>query len=207
LDATLIRETSLDREVPVVIHLAPLELGGQKCVGLVMKRDASDLKSDEYRLDPLTQLPDRSQLFDRLTTLMSGDRAYDQNFAALFIDLDDFKQVNDCHGHLNGDRVLKEVARRLVDCVRAEDMVVRFGGDEFVALIEHASGWDRFDPVIERVRDALSEPIVLPTRDIFVSASIGVAEFSSEHRVPEDLIADADRAMYAAKRRRFLVAV
>jgi diguanylate cyclase (GGDEF)-like protein len=203
LEATLIRRASDDRELPVVIHLAPMEFGTQRGVGLIMQREENpSMHGHKDRRDSLTNLPDRSELFGRLETLMQGQRATDRRVAVLFIDLDEFKQVNDSHGHMAGDRVLREVARRLAECIRAEDLVVRFGGDEFVALIENAASWEEYQPVIARMRAALNEPITVPSGILRVSASIGAAELSSAHRIPEDLLADADRAMYAVKRRR-----
>jgi diguanylate cyclase (GGDEF)-like protein len=208
LEATLIRRASSEGELPVVIHLAPMEFGTQRGVGLIMKREESSMRQGHMdRRDSLTELPDRSALFARLETLMQGQRALDRRFAVLFIDLDDFKQVNDCHGHMSGDRVLREVARRLADCIRTEDLVVRFGGDEFVALIENVADWEAYEPVIARIRAALKEPIAVSSGVVRVSASIGAAELTSAHRIPEELLADADRAMYAAKRRRSAAAV
>ena len=85
----------------------------------------------------------------------------------LFVDLDNFKQVNDGHGHVMGDRVLRECARRLADCVRDGDHVTRFGGDEFVVLLEQVKGRDEIEPVIERINSALAKPIALPGGNSF----------------------------------------
>jgi diguanylate cyclase (GGDEF)-like protein len=123
----------------------------------------------------------------------------------LFIDVDEFKQVNDRYGHLIGDRVLREVAQRLSGCVREDDLFVRFGGDEFVAVISNVGGWEEYEPVIARMHAALKTPISAPEGELRVSVSIGAAEYSAEHRIPEDLLAAADRAMYLVKRRRAVV--
>jgi diguanylate cyclase (GGDEF)-like protein len=152
------------------------------------------------RRDPLTGLFDRSILLARIDDLLQGDRAADRQFAVLFIDLDNFKQVNDAHGHLVGDRVLREVAQRLAGCVRESDQIVRFGGDEFVALIEHVSARDEIQPVVDRIHAALSTPIELPEGEATLSVSVGIAQATADHQTPEDVLGDADRAMYALKR-------
>ena len=203
LSARLLSGRMSQREMPVEIRLAPVELGNQKCVGLVMQRAAESSNDAGFarRRDSLTGLLDRSELLTRLGKLLAGDRLGDHRFAVLFIDLDDFKQVNDLYGHVVGDRVLCEVAHRLAQCIRAGDQIVRYGGDEFVVLVEQVAGWEEYEPLIARIHAALAEPIRLPSGDLTISASVGAAEVAVEHRTPEDLLAAADRAMYAAKRR------
>jgi diguanylate cyclase (GGDEF)-like protein len=148
----------------------------------------------------LTGLADREYLLRRMSALLRGERAADRQFAVLFVDLDNFKQVNDAHGHLMGDRVLREVARRLVGCVRDGDSVVRFGGDEFVVLVEGVAGPTEIEPIVGRIHAALQQPIALPEGEFTLSLSIGAAIASPDHLSPEDLLQAADRAMYAAKR-------
>jgi diguanylate cyclase (GGDEF)-like protein len=152
------------------------------------------------RVDPLTGLADRAFFLERLGTLLAGDRATDHRCAVLFVDVDGFKQINDVSGHLVGDRVLREVARRLANCVRADDHVARFGGDEFVVLLESIRGAEEADPVAERIRRAFDRPIALPEVEVKLTVSVGVAEAGSWQRSAEELINAADRAMYAAKR-------
>jgi len=117
--------------------------------------------------------------------------------AVLFCDLDRFKAVNDRFGHANGDRLLIEVGRRLRDSVRAQDLASRFGGDEFVILLQDAT-LDEVHAINERIIDAISRPVFMPGGFATVGASTGIALATGELD-PEELIARADHAMYAAK--------
>jgi diguanylate cyclase (GGDEF)-like protein len=205
LPASFPAELRLPSRTPmrVDIRLQQIVLDGKALVSAVFRRIPSESQQsavDVIGRDPLTGLPDRSVLLARMTELLRGDRAADRQFAVLFIDLDNFKQVNDAQGHLVGDRVLVEVARRLTGCVRARDLIVRFGGDEFVALVEHVFCSAEVQPVVNRIDAALARPIALPVGEVILTASIGVAEASETHRTPEDLLREADRAMYASKR-------
>jgi diguanylate cyclase (GGDEF)-like protein len=195
-------EGNLDH--PFCLRVCRVEAApGDRLLGLVFHPEPADavvVNAIAARRDPLTELPDRAFLLSRLATLLQGDRAADRDFAVLFIDLDNFKQINDRHGHLLGDRVLREVSQRLISCVREGDHVTRYGGDEFVVLLEQVSGREEVAPVIGRIRAVLAEPIELPEGTFILSASIGVAEAGPHHRTPEDVISEADRQMYAAKR-------
>ena len=104
---------------------------------------AADESSRREGIDPLTGLADRGVILDKLSRIIHGDRLEDRRCAVLFVDVDGFKQVNDVYGHLVGDRVLGEVARRLKGCLRARDCVARFGGDEFLVLLERIGGRER----------------------------------------------------------------
>jgi len=150
--------------------------------------------------DPLTGLADRAFLMDRLTSLVEGERSRDHQCAVLFVDVDGFKQVNDAHGHLVGDRVLCEVARRLAECVRSDDHVARYGGDEFVVLLEHVSGRGEIQPVVDRIGAAFDRPVELPQGSVRLTVSVGVAKAEPHGQTADQLLDAADRAMYAAKR-------
>ena len=134
-------------------------------------------------IDPLTGLADRAFILDRLSTMLHGDRSDDQRCAVLFIDVDGFKQVNDAYGHLVGDRVLCEVARRLAACVRAGDHVARFGGDEFVVLLERVGGRDEIEPVVRRIQAAFERPIALPQGEVTLGVSVGAARGGRRRRL------------------------
>lgn len=146
--------------------------------------------------DPLTGLPNRAWVLERAEELLTLARATGQ-VAALFVDLDDFKTVNDGLGHDVGDAVLIEVARRLEEAVRAGDHVGRLGGDEFVVLLEPTHDRTDVAVVAERARAAIARPIVLPQATLTISASIGAAWAADGSALK--LLRDADVAMYRAK--------
>jgi diguanylate cyclase (GGDEF)-like protein len=185
-----------------MVNLCCIHQAGERFLGIAIRRPTPGQTAvAAERFDPLTRIPDRDFLSFRLSTLLHSKRLADRQFAVLFIDLDNFKQVNDAHGHLVGDRVLCEVARRLVGCVRDGDHVVRYGGDEFVVLVERVADSRTIESIIGRIHAALARPIALPQGEFMLSLSIGVAQASPDHQVPDDVLREADRAMYAAKRR------
>lgn len=151
--------------------------------------------------DALTDLPNRLLLGDRLRQLLAMSARLQAMLAVCFIDLDGFKAINDTHGHDAGDVLLKEVAQRLLACVRGSDTVARLGGDEFIVVLSPLQTKDECRPVLARIRAALSEPVELGggIRGQ-VSASIGVAFFPDDGRAADILTAHADEAMYRAKR-------
>jgi diguanylate cyclase (GGDEF)-like protein len=123
-------------------------------------------------------------------------------FALLFLDLDRFKVINDSLGHMAGDQLLIEMAQRLLECTREEDTVARLGGDEFAILLEQIRGPEDAVRVAERVLKRLAEPLTLEDDEVSVSASIGIALSLSGEKQAENLLRDADMAMYQAKARR-----
>jgi diguanylate cyclase (GGDEF)-like protein len=176
-----------------------------RLIGMIVRPNAGDLSqtaglNDTARRDPLTGLPDRAFLMERLSTMLTGERVADRHFAVVFLDLDNFKQVNDEFGHLIGDDVLREAARRIAGCLREGDIVARFGGDEFVALVGGITDPREVEPVVVRIHMALAKPIAIPGGEVALSLSAGMALASEAGGSPEELLAVADRAMYAAKR-------
>jgi diguanylate cyclase (GGDEF)-like protein len=159
--------------------------------------------------DSLTGLPNRGFLLDALgRSLARLRRDPAHRFAVLFLDLDRFKVVNDSMGHLVGDEMLKEAARRLAACIRTPDIVARLGGDEFAILLEDIRAPDDAYHVAQRVLSALREPMRIAARDLFPSASLGIALSHERYQSAEELLRDADVAMYRAKakgRQRFEV--
>jgi diguanylate cyclase (GGDEF)-like protein len=178
-----------------------VEVGGRTLLTIAVRRNSAESAAEQARrVDPLTGLADRAQLMDRLTALIEGERSRDHRCAVLFVDVDGFKHVNDAFGHLVGDEVLREVARRLAACVRSNDVVARFGGDEFVILLDDVSGSDEIEPVVERITTAFARPVELPRGEVELTVSVGVAQASGEAANATELLDRADRAMYAAKR-------
>ena len=151
-------------------------------------------------LDPLTGLPNRKLFVDRLgQALERTRRRRGSKVAVLFMDLDGFKVVNDSLGHEVGDMLLTVVAQRLRRSLRPEDTLARFGGDEFVVLIEEVEGSEDAVLVAERITEELGRPFVLEGRGLFASVSIGIGLGDAFSKSREDLLRDADTAMYRAK--------
>ncbi|MCU0270715.1 MAG: EAL domain-containing protein [Acidimicrobiales bacterium] len=151
--------------------------------------------------DPLTGLPNRTLLFDRMGQAVARSRRSQGGVAVLFCDLDNFKVVNDSQGHAYGDRLLVHVGERLHNSIRPGDTVSRFGGDEFVVLAEGLR--DERDAIVlaERIAEGLRHPFALDGSDVFITTSIGIAYGDDGTRTPEAMIRDADAAMYQAKAR------
>ena len=150
--------------------------------------------------DALTQLPNRSLLKDRLTQAILFAKRYDHRVSVLFVDLDNFKIVNDSLGHSAGDELLKSVAERMVACVRATDTVVRLGGDEFVILLaDQPKDDDSVALIIQKLQAAIAEPVQVEDRRLRVTCSMGVATYPNDGADADTLIANADAAMYRAK--------
>lgn len=150
--------------------------------------------------DALTSLPNRILLKDRLTQAILQTQRHNPWVSVVFIDLDNFKTINDSLGHSAGDELLKIVANRMVSCIKPTDTVVRLGGDEFVILLvdQHASP-EEISAILDRIRTAIAEPIALDGRALYVTCSMGVATFPNDGENPEALLMNADTAMYKAK--------
>jgi diguanylate cyclase (GGDEF)-like protein len=167
-----------------------------------IERRISEAKTRHQALhDPLTGLPNRALFRDRLQHAVARSRRKDTTLAVLFLDVDNFKVVNDSLGHEAGDELLAALAPRLAEAVRAGDTVARFGGDEFVFLCEDVADETEVLDIAERVAQCFAKPISTAGGEQFVTASIGVAMPSSGHDSPDTLLRDADAAMYQAKAR------
>jgi len=149
--------------------------------------------------DQLTQLPNRELFHDRLRLAMMHAGREQHKFALLYLDLDDFKQVNDNFGHYIGDELLQHTAQRTQACLRQSDTVARFGGDEFVILLPDIESDAVVLQLAEKIRDALSKPFHLSGQQLTVLPSIGVALYPQHGTTAKTLIACADNAMYLAK--------
>ncbi len=168
------------------------DISGRKNIEKQLKHDALH--------DALTGLSNRSLFMDRLEhALARGRRRPDITFAVLFLDLDRFKMINDSLGHILGDRLLTEFARRLERCVRPEDTVARLGGDEFTILLEDLADPSEAIQVAERINEALRTPFNLNGQEVFTTSSIGIAFGDAHYERAEQPLRDADTAMYQAK--------
>ena len=150
--------------------------------------------------DRLTQLPNRALFHDRMQLALARMRRDHVLLSLLYIDLDKFKEVNDTFGHATGDLLLQGIARRLEVCVREGDTVARFGGDEFVVLLENVGVPEHTAPIIEKIRVALRTPFDLAGRKVSMLASVGVAHCPLHGDDEKQLLAHADAAMYQQKR-------
>ena len=182
-------------------------VSGGKTLRMTAIRDISDRKQAEARIhflahhDILTHLPNRALLMDRLQVLLASARRQGRMVGILFIDLDNFKTINDSLGHYAGDELLKRVAGRLQGCLRGADMVGRLGGDEFVVVVTDLAKAEDIAPVAEKIAEAISEPFSLEEQILSVSGSIGISIFPQDGETPDTLIRNADAAMYLAKDR------
>lgn len=150
--------------------------------------------------DALTGLPSRTLFTDRLGRSLLLAERNQTSCALMYLDLDDFKGINDTAGHEAGDQVLREVSRRMVDAVRTTDTICRWGGDEFLILIPQSGSLAELIEVARRLIAHISEPIPVIGKGRRVSASIGIARFPAEGQTPAALHAAADAALYRAKR-------
>ncbi len=175
-------------------------------IGLVgIGRDITERKSLETQLlrmahyDTLTGLPNRTLFFEKANALLAQAKRRDKQCAILFVDLDHFKKVNDTLGHTIGDELLKDTARRLLECVRASDVLARLGGDEFVVFLNNLDEGQGANKLVDRIREKLNVPRQISGHELFSTASAGIAVYPSDGYDLEDLLKNADAAMYAAK--------
>jgi diguanylate cyclase (GGDEF)-like protein len=165
---------------------------------LAAHRTREELRTLAYH-DNLTGLPNRSLLHDRLGVAITHARRQGTRLAVLFLDLDDFKTVNDSYGHALGDRLLVELAGRVRGSVRAGDTVARFGGDEFVVLLDEVSGTADAAHVAAKVLEALRAPFRIDGQEVTVAASVGMSLFPDDGVSCDELLRQADAAMYRDK--------
>ena len=189
----------------VEVRSGPIESEGRQLLFSIV-HDITERKQAEEQLlhhalhDALTRLPNRALFMDRLHhALARAKRRPDDRFAVLFVDFDRFKNVNDSFGHLEGDRLLQEVGRRIGAALDPTATVARLGGDEFAILIEEIAGVADATRAAERIQAAFASPVVIRGQKIFTTASIGIAVSQPTYRRPEEILRDADTAMYRAK--------
>jgi diguanylate cyclase (GGDEF)-like protein/PAS domain S-box-containing protein len=184
----------------------PLRDGNGKVIGLVgISRDVTERKRAEEQIhfmahhDALTSLPNRSLLMDRLSQAIAQAERTRARVTVVFVDLDNFKLVNDSLGHYAGDTLLKAVAERMVRCVGGTDTVVRLGGDEFVIVLVRPQDGPPTHMILNRLRAAIAEPVPIEGQMFRVTCSIGLATYPGDGADAETLLMNADTAMYQAK--------
>jgi diguanylate cyclase (GGDEF)-like protein len=182
------------------------QAGALLAVALDQKAMLQSLREQEERLrqaalyDHLTGLANRELFLDRLgQAVRRAKRQQDYHFGVLFLDLDGFKAINDTLGHAAGDQLLVGVAGRIRAGLRESDTAARFGGDEFLILLDGMVDEDMPSAVVRRVNTALARPFLIEGRQVTISASVGVATSSARYETAETLLRDADMAMYQAK--------
>ena len=196
----------IDRErdqKDMLITITPIS-GTDKCVASLT--DISELKEAERQIthqafhDTLTNLPNRTLFMEHLNmAIKRGKRRQDYHFAVLYLDIDRFKLVNDSHGHNVGDNLLTAFADRIQDSMREIDTLARLGGDEFVILLEDIEEGDYASMVAERLQQELKRPFEVNGEEVYAPSSFGVVDRTQDYDLPEDIIRDADSAMYHAK--------
>jgi diguanylate cyclase (GGDEF)-like protein/PAS domain S-box-containing protein len=205
VECTLVHKDGSRRQFEILVtnlledeHVAGIVLNG---------RDVSERRAFEAQLthqafhDAVTGLANRALFAERVRHAIARSRREERGCAVLFLDLDDFKEINDSLGHAAGDEVLIEVARRLDSSVRGADTAARFGGDEFAVLLEEVESSQEAADTAERLLEALSAPLRAGHREIALRCSLGISVLAADGTVgAEEMIRDADAAMYIAKR-------
>ena len=192
---------------PVEYSTNPLmDLDGNLCGVTVVFRDITDRKLNEAKIqrlayfDPLTDLPNRTLFVDRLGQEIKKAHRDKAQVVLMFIDLDHFKEINDSLGHDVGDLLLIEAAKRLISCVRHSDTVARLGGDEFTIILGNISQEGSEEIVAQNILNVLSQPFKINQETIYLSSSIGITIYPDNALTTDQLLKNADQAMYAAKK-------
>lgn len=191
-------------EFPLELTLASWVQNDEKIWSAII-RDVTERKRVEKELwtqahyDELTGLPNRKMVDDRLSQAKHFSKREDKKVAVMFIDLDRFKHVNDTLGHDAGDILLQEAARRLQDCVREADTVIRLGGDEFLIILDNIKKKKNVEAIGKKILEKLNSVFIIKEKECFISGSIGVALFPNDGHTAEELMKKADIAMYQSK--------
>ena len=191
-----------DSPVWILENMSLVE-GGEVIEGTMI--DISERKAAQEQVeyqayhDVLTGLPNRLLFRDRITVALAHARRSRRAVAVMFLDLDQFKLVNDTLGHTVGDGLLQAAAERLVHCVRADDTVARMGGDEFTILVSDLPDARSASTIAQKVMDSMAKPIMVDGHELFITTSIGISIFPDDGMDTETLLKNADRAMYRAK--------
>jgi diguanylate cyclase len=191
-------------DVPLIVggSAAVFSLVALRMAGMIAERKSLErcLEFQAFH-DPLTHLPNRTLFMDRFERALARSERQGGKAAVMFVDLDDFKEINDSLGHETGDKVLVAVAKRLRVCLRPTDTAARLGGDEFTVLLEDVEDVQGAVRVAERILEELRTPLTFGESEVNVGASFGIALGDGTHDLPGDLLRKADLALYRAKGR------
>ncbi len=201
-EATLLRA---DGTIVAVEFVGKVIVRGGKTLRMTIVRDISDRKQAEARIqflahhDILTSLPNRAMLMDRLQIMLNVAKRQGTQVGVLFIDLDNFKSINDSLGHYAGDQLLKRLAQRLQGCVRNVDLIGRLGGDEFLVILTGIERAEDITPVAQKIVAAIGDSFVMDGQTLSVTGSVGISVFPKDGEDTDTLVRNADSAMYLAK--------
>lgn len=194
--------------IPIELQVNALEINGQVLFtsflrDITERKQLENLLKNEARNDPLTGLANRRKLEEILPIAFQRARSNHMYLALVFIDLDEFKQINDTHGHQAGDQLLREVANRINQCTRTSDTVVRYAGDEFVIILENLKSKNDTNRISTKIQRMMAEPVQIGNKLLNITLSIGIAYYGGpepQQVEPLELIRLADKAMYTAKK-------
>jgi diguanylate cyclase (GGDEF)-like protein len=199
LKATLEQEVSRRQQLELAVSAMRAELAWARAE--LIGTQAGEKRARHQALhDALTSLPNRSYFCERLEHDLAYVKSHDQTLALMYLDLDGFKDLNDAHGHDTGDKLLQIVAARLTRAVRGDDMVSRLGGDEFACLLSGVPTRGDLDHLAAKLFDVVSAPLTIGKIEVTVRPSIGIAISPDDGLTADELIKNADEAMYCAKR-------
>ena len=190
---------------PVEYRSHPIRREAEVIGAVVTFMDITERKKQEAHIlhqahfDSLTQLPNRFLSLDRLSQLINDAERSEGKVAVLFLDLDDFKKINDTLGHETGDNVLTMTAERLRDALRSGDTVGRLGGDEFIVLLGGLTKAEDAIPVVKSITNQFCDPFIIDGRELMLTTSIGISIYPSDGKTPSELLRNADAAMYHSK--------
>lgn len=199
----LVREVKIDEQVfeQYVHYLTESGLIRSYIFDITERKRAEEVLSYQASHDLLTDLPNRMLFNQRLSTAIANAKSNQQLIAVMFVDLDRFKKINDTLGHAIGDRLLKCFADRLQSCLRSEDTVARWGGDEFTVLVPQVHNAEEVGKMAQRILDTLKPTFRLEHYELYLKSSIGIALYPNDGEDGETLVKNADVALYRAKER------
>lgn len=190
---------------PVLVYSAPIVVAGVPAgmrvvlVDITVRKRQEELILHQAFFDSLTDLPNRSLSLDRLSQFIREAQRIEKGIAILFLDLDDFKRINDTLGHEVGDELLVQAAGRLREAVREADTIGRLGGDEFIVIVGGLNDGEDAQAVAAALLESIRQPFALDSAELVLTASIGIAVYPQDGKTPAELLRNADTAMYHAK--------